>query len=198
MFARSEVDGAIATLQFFNEKVAKLMDLKFVAEITTQPGGAIVQYDRGKGWDSVFVGPSDETVDPVVLTLRFFMQNNERTSIQNVRRLYDQYDTPSSLRTSFETLADNLNASLDQPTNVFVEVRQALTYRDVLNIFIYGSLTHANPRWNKTYTDLRTTPFFPILQNDFVTTLAYFIRILSQMSRVNEQLLKHLRGTSDA
>ncbi len=194
MLKRTRIRRAIATLRLFQEKVEKLLSLKFVDEIRREAGGAIVEYHHEKGWDSIFVGPSDETLDAVVLTLRLFMQDNERISVRNVRRLYMETDLSSSLKQEFQALGENLNAQLDRATNIAIEEAKHLTFREVLHIFVYGSHAHTTPKWHRLHSELKTTPFFPLLQNDFVIALAFSLRILYKMSLVNRRAIAELEG----
>ena len=184
---------AIATLRLFDEKVEKLLALRFVDEIRKQAGGAVMEYRQGKGWEAIFVGPSDETLDAVILTLRLFIQDNERISIRNIRRLYTESGLQAGLGDEFRKLADNLNAQLNAATNISIEEGKRLTYRDVLQIFIYGSHAHMTPRWHRVYQDLKTTPFFPILQNDLVIALAYLLRTLHEMSLLNRRAIEQFQ-----
>jgi hypothetical protein len=193
MVKRTRIRRAVATLRLFEEKVQKLVGLKFVKEIREQKGGAIVEYKQGIGWDSVFIGPDDETLDAVVLTLRLFMQDNERISVRNVRRLYMESGLPTELRQEFCEVADHLNAQLDTCTNISIKEGERLTFREVLYIFVYGSHAHTTPRWHRLYCDLKTTPFFPILQNDFVITIAFVLRILHKMSLLNQRATDELQ-----
>jgi len=194
MLKSTRVKRAIDTLRLFQEKVEKLLSMKFVDELRRHSGGAIVDYRQGKGWDSVFVGPSEELQDAVILTLRLFMQDNERISIRNTRRLYMESVISSTLRADFAAGADHLNAQLDSHTNISIKEGEQLSYRDVLYIFVYGSHAHTTARWHRLYRDLKTTPFFPILQHDFVITLAFFLRILHKMSLLNKRAIAELEG----
>ena len=80
--------SAKETLELFNEKVDVLKNSRYLQELLKDPGSAIVEWQREKGWDSVFVGPQEESVCALILTLRFFMQNNESISVHNMAQLY--------------------------------------------------------------------------------------------------------------
>lgn len=177
MTKRTRIRQVIDTLHLFEDKVQKLLGLKFVSEIRDQAGGAIAEYKQGKGWDAIFVGPSEETLDAVILTLRLFIRDNERISVRNVRRLYMESGLPKELRDEFCRVADHLNAQLDTPTNMSIKEGERLTFREVLQIFVYGSNAHTTPRWHRLYRDLKTTPFFPVLQHDFVTLGGLWARL---------------------
>src|SRR5574341_324051 len=136
MVKRTRVRRAMDTLRLFDEKVEKLLALKFVNEIRQHAGGAIAEYRQGKGWDAIFVGPSDESLDAVILTLRFFIQNNERISLRNMRRLYMESDLTAEFREEFSRLAGHLNTQLDTATNISIKEGEQLTYREVLQILV--------------------------------------------------------------
>ena len=141
----------VEVLQLFNEMVTKLQSLGFSERFSRDGAHAIVEWRRGKGWDSVFVGPADDSVAAVVLTLRFFIQDNEPTSIRRVADLYQTEVKDSNLVKQFLDLRTELNTYLDSETNLGIEEERNLTRREIFDFFMYGDLAHANEGKYRTY-----------------------------------------------
>lgn len=182
----------IDTLRLFNDKVEKL----FRGTFNTQAGqgvGAMLEWREGEGWESIHIGPNEESVDAIALTLRFFIQDNESTSLHNMAALYSRLTVACDLRKQWLELRQRLNDFLDSPTNIALEETKRLSHRQVLELFMYGSLSHANPTKARTMEMLSQTPMFPILQTDFVQVVTVIIRILERMRMINRDIIQALR-----
>lgn len=180
----------LRVLERFNEKVEKLDRLRFLHDPAQV--GAIVEWRKGVGWDRVHVGPEEESIDAAVLSLRFFLQNNEPTSLCNMAVLYPVLGVSAALVTDFRQLRQELNQYLDSPSNLAISDDRQMTYREILELFLWGSLSHANSHHEATFRAVSQTPFFPLFQADFVATVRNFIRALGLMRDVNKRALAEL------
>jgi len=140
------------------------------------------------------VGPDDASRDATMLTLRFFLQNNEATSLANMAARYPELGVSSRLVSEFLRIRDELNAYLDGPSNLSISDDGPMTHRDILYVFLWGDLAHANGDHEATYRDLSQTPFFPLFQSDFVTTVRVFIHALTLLRGLNNEALAELRS----
>jgi hypothetical protein len=184
------------TLMLFNEKVEKLLRGSFRAQ-ASKGVGALVEWKRQTGWDSVYVGPSEESSDAIVLTIRFFIQDNEKISLRNMAELYRRLPVARAEADHCLELRDRLNAFLDRQTNVSIREEGPLTFREVIDLFVYGFLSHANKEKAAIMRDLSATPMFPIAEADFAHILNAMIRTLRRMSSFNRsiiEILKHGEG----
>jgi hypothetical protein len=59
---------------------------------------------------------------------------------------------------------------------------------------MYGDLSHANPKKRRTLKDLMGTPFFPVLQVDFVNVLNAFVVALSEFVSINDEAITQLKA----
>ena len=182
----------IEILQLFNEKVEKLLGSSLTPELKKQFGG-IIEWKRGESMKHVFVGPEGEPIDSFILTLRFFIQHNEATSLERMRDLYSKLNCPRQ-EAEFKALCDQLNNFLDRNTNMSIEQGRSLTYRDTFEIFVWGSLAHSNKEKRKIFEAISQTAMFPIFQTDFTKTLRGFLMVLGRMKEVNERALSILRS----
>ena len=98
----------IRILERFNEKVDRLRQRGFAEE--SKGGGAIVEWRKGSGWDGFHIGPSEKAVEATVLTLRFFLQNNESTSLAKVDKLYPNLNIEPQLSTQFCDIREQINS----------------------------------------------------------------------------------------
>ena len=151
-----------------------------------------MHWARGKGWDGSFEGPGAEALDATVLTLRQFMQDNDPISLANMRRAYQDPRISAGIREAFLDTSTKLNEFLDRETNISLEPSRNLTFRDVLDIFIYGGLAHSDPKYRATFQDLASGAFFPILQVDFVTAVGTFVSALQHMAVTNTRAIEAL------
>ncbi len=179
-----------ALLVLFNEKVERLASLSFSGR--ARGGEAIVAFQRDTGWDSVFVGPDEESIEALVLTVRLFMQNNDQLSLQKVRNLYASLPVSTELVADFSLQCEQLNRFLDSATNLSIEEGRQLTHRDILKIFVYGTYAHVTARYRTIFEGIRTTPFFPIFQAHLVAGVEVFLGCLVELKGVNTRALAEL------
>ncbi|MDP1571496.1 MAG: hypothetical protein Q8L86_15995 [Vicinamibacterales bacterium] len=158
------------TLHRFIEKANRLQEVSFFSR--SIPVGAGVEFDsETRAWEQQFWGPDDEATEAVVLTLRFFIQDNEPISLRNMRALYERELPSHPLADSVEVACAGLNEWLDDRTSLSIAETRFLTYRDVLEIFVYGAYAHMNERRRKQFEDIRATPFFSLFRLNLLFTL---------------------------
>ena len=181
-------------LDLFDAKVARLLSSKLAEEATAHLG-AIVDWNQARGWDSVFAGPEGEEVEAFVLTLRFLIQDNEPISLRNMRKLYDELPIPRGLAEEFRAQCQQLNDFLDSETGLSIEEGKRLTYRNILDLFVYGSLAHtSNARSRQAYREISRTDFFPLFQLHFVEALRAFLIACHFLQQVNGRARQHLQS----
>ena len=186
------IDDQIRILERFNEKVDRLRQGGFTEE--SAGGGAILEWRKGEGWNSIHVGAASKTVEATVLTLRFFVVSNEDTSLRKMAELYPKLNIEPRLSTRFCKIRDQVNSYLDAPSNLSISEEGPMTHGDIFDVFINGDLAHANnAEAEATYRSLRVTPLFPAFQADFTQTIQLFMSALNEMQRINCEALDQLR-----
>jgi len=179
----------LEVLKLFNEKVTHLQGLSITKYLKSQQVGALVEFQKGKGWDSIFIGPESEQIDAFVLTMRFFIQNNETTSIGNMRERYVSLPISGSTRKHVLSIISELNEFLDGKTNISIDESGPLTNRQVMELFVWGSRAHANTKKREIHQALSETAFFPILEVDFQIIIHAFLVALDRLKEVNESIV---------
>ena len=186
------IDDQIRILERFNEKVDRLKQRGFAEE--SRGGGAIVGWRKELGWDGIHIGPSEKTVETTALTLRFFTQDNESTSLSRMAKLYSNLNIEPQLSTQFCEVREQINSYLDAPSNLSISEEGPMTHQQIFDLFINGDLSHTNnPTTEANYRAICQTAFFPFFQNDFTKTVGLFISALNEIQQINCVALDQLR-----
>jgi hypothetical protein len=151
--------------------------------------------ERGKGVEIETRLPNQQEIGEFVLTFRFFIQDNERCSLRNLRRLYETMPVSSELRTEFLKLSDDLNKFLDsEPRDVKINIdKEPLTNRRIMEVFIYGDLAHANAEKAEVFANWKRNPLgFPFLELQFNNILEVILRAVGYAKHLNERAIEEL------
>ena len=174
-------------VEIFIETVNELRDSSFAKQIKNG-----VRVDLVVGQDGLFSrfdGPERDTVKAFLLTLRFFGQNNEETSLQNMSGRIQSFDVGGSLIEEFQRLRYELNTFLDEPLNVPVQAIGADTKLDVYNAFLYGIYAHANPTRRRKVKEWERNPFYADLEAQFCMIAAQYMAVLAKMAETCNRML---------
>jgi hypothetical protein len=121
-----------------------------------------------------------------------FMRDGDGISPAAMAGLYDSFSISAELKDELETHRSSLNAFLDSMSRLAISDEGPLTYREILDIFVWGEYAHVDPGHRQTYEDLRTTPFFPMFQNCLVEAIVAFARCISTMRDTNRRAAAEL------
>jgi len=195
-----KISEAISALELFNEKVHKLANSSFVRDMQGDDVGVKNSGKRTENGSFEVIskrnGPSSESIDVFALTLRFFVQNNERSSLANVAALYENFEFHEDLLGRFNSARVAVNSLLNASNDLGLSTDEGvLTNRQILDVYLYGDLAHGQIDKRDTYKDWRSMPPFGLL------TEACFIRIGGQIvsalmfiASVNELAIKQLKA----
>lgn len=183
---------AIRILQLFNEKAEKLQRSSFTKYVETETIGFTV-VPRGAVVDVYAVGPDPEVVEAFVLTLRFFVQDNEPTSFRNMGALYEELPIGKDLIRQFQEGRTAINSFLDRGSHMTVNGK-AFSNREILEVFLWGGLAHANPTKKATFDGwLADGHLYPLMQMSFHDTLVELLRFVFWVREHNSLALDSLR-----
>ena len=99
----------IKALKLFNEKASKLERYSFLKSIQQNESGITLNWKKDQGASVLRKGPDEESIDASILTIRFFIQDNEKCSIRNISKIYDKLEDKIALKKYFIGSRDNLN-----------------------------------------------------------------------------------------
>ena len=122
-----------------------------------------------------------------------FIQNNESTALSNIAKLYADANIEAEISAQLFEIRDALNSYLDAPSNLSISEEGPMSHRDILDLFIYGDLAHAN---NSTieanFRDISSTAFFPLFQEDFSQSVRVLVSALHEIQQLNVIALDRL------
>ena len=154
-----------------------------------------MEWRKGQGWDGFHIGPEEKTIQAFALTLRFFLMNIEDTSLCNMARLYESLQVECSLSTQFGEVRDLVNSHLDSQSNLSISEEGPMTHREILDLFMYGDLAHANDQQLvDDYRAISQTSFFPLFESEFTNTVLLLIGALKELQQINCIALEQLRS----
>ena len=185
----------IEALEYFNEKAEKLAKTSFAQQVTLHGTSVSLSGDSSGKIEIRRVGENDELTDAFVLTLRFFIQNNEKCSIGSIAKIYELLPVEDQLRKRFESARRVLNEALESESPVKIE-SDSLTYQEIMEVFIYGESAHGSKR--KIFDSWMRNPFAPlILKNQRDRVFGVMLRTIDYLAGINRELLTRPRS-SDA
>jgi hypothetical protein len=184
-------DEIISTLKLFNEKADKLRNSKFVASAVAD-SGVNLSWTEGQPAEVSRKGPDQENIDAFVLTLRFFLQDNEPISFRNLStNIYSSSLISEEHRHQFERARSALNDFLDG--NTMFNFGGIITRRELMNVFIFGDLSHANWEKKEKFEEwMASSLVSPFFENEFVTVLFEILNIVLFVQKLNQQVLADL------
>ena len=186
---RKDLDAMI----LFNEKVDKLNNNSFTKIISEGFG---INFFMKKDEDFVLEKrlPSDEEIDSFVLTIRFFIQDNELSSIRNLAtETYSKLPDYRKEKIEFINARNKLNNYLDSPNgSLKIEDNgKQLVPRKIYDTIIYGELAHSKNRFKRDkYKEWMSHPIKgQILKAEFVLILSNILNCISFFRTINESLI---------
>jgi hypothetical protein len=186
----------IEALLLFNQKVEKLESLSFIPKALEGTKASITWKELAAGYGKITterIGPTPESIDAFVLTFRFFIQNNEICSLHNLSRLYDTLCTNMELRNNFEEARSTINKFLGSGPQLGINfLGENLTYRKIMDIIIYGDLSHANKEKKVQLQQWMNSPLCSLIENALVSALVIFYQYVNRIKRINAEVLKEV------
>ena len=92
----------IRALKLFNEKADKLFNSEFIKKLCSKKCGFTLFFK--KGISGTLRGPNETSIEAFATTFRFFIQDNEPSSIRNLSKIYFRLKIPNCLKKEFKEL----------------------------------------------------------------------------------------------
>jgi hypothetical protein len=99
----------VEDLMLFNEKAQLLLESSFSDSMLREETGFIAEFKVGQKVDSVLISAEGESVIAAHATLRMFYQDNDRLSIRNIAKLYDNVFELDQFKQQVESIRSKLN-----------------------------------------------------------------------------------------
>ncbi|MDF1617303.1 hypothetical protein [Petrocella sp. FN5] len=177
----------IETLQIFNEKADKIFTSSFVEDFKNNGIKMNIKIDGGIGHIPTINIPDESFFDALILTLRFFIQDNEEISIRNLNEVYNKDNIKKELKDEFNGTRNELINFLGFNCHIN-DNGKSYSRREVFDIFIYGNYAHHTKR--KEYQVLKNNKFlYPMYCYEFTNILLEYIKSIAKIEAINVELL---------
>lgn len=184
----------IADLKLFNEKAALLLSSSFAAAMLRNQSGFLFSWKTGESCEAVLVGAEGESVDAAFLTLRMFMQNNDRISIGNMAKIYSQEQELVAHRSDFNSIRNQINDFLGSGNGIGFFGKN-YTNKEIIELLLYGSKGHTN---RAKEAELRSLLECPIVSQMFLNQVnnaaALLIKGIIAVAEINTKALSGIEG----
>jgi hypothetical protein len=213
----------LETLKYFNEKAETLKKYKRLMESVPERKIEFKKSPETLGKVEVTVeGPDDESIAACVLTIRFFLQNNEPISFCNMEAVYDKLATSQENKNNFKQIRDKLNNYLDSDSpfvmsannanpewilasdmnerftellNVSLDSGNKLTNREILDRFVYGEFAHGNKdKKEKLKQLLSSFGSDPVARYTFTGILIKIMIHIFDVEKINQDVINEMKG----
>lgn len=186
----------VEALRFFNKKADKLLGLSFTKTIFNKQTRIEVSMERDGPLTIRQWGPGDEATDAFVLTFRFFYQDNEGSSFRNMAEVYEALPVIKERKEVFQAIREAINEFLDRKSAINVDDYR-FSEREIIDIFVYGGMSHANKQKEREYEKWMSDPFIKALTTSyFVFNLGTVMQAILDVRALNEQVLAESKGAS--
>lgn len=195
------------------EKSNKLRDGHYV-RLIQERGGTHLSYSWKRGEDGTSgtttieqSRPDDDATDALILTFRFFIQKNEAPSFRWLAtHVLDDPGLSEEWKQEFTAVRDFLNTFLDRqsgynervvappPAGTSGEARLVGEYqwtnRQIMDVFIYGGMAHADPEKRETYERWKSNALgFPFVQQSFDNIIMTVLNAIARVGYLSEREL---------
>ncbi len=186
----------IEAIKLFNEKAQKLSSSSFVGKMVA--GESSVRISAKKGEPVKVQAKSlGESTDAFVLTLRMFMQDNDRISIHNMSELYERLPVPEQKKQTFKDLRKHLNDTLDEPSMIQMN-KKRFTKRELFETMLYGDLAHTDPEKRKIVDEMKQFGLiYPLAKAEFEGILAEFLSTITDIVILNTEVISNLKKSNE-
>jgi hypothetical protein len=178
----------LEVVRLFIEKSHRLLGSTFLKEAQGGMGWTLT----AKANESVSVqhrGPRWESVEAFVLTFRFFIQDNEPISIRKMVDVFSSDIATPGERSAFYKIREDVNRYLDRDS-MFKFGGKFATNREVMDVFIYGGMSHAKPgKKEKFDLWMRNSILGPAITSEFTTVLTTLLTAIEAIQRICVRLL---------
>ena len=213
----------LETLKYFNEKAETLKKYKRFMESIHERKVEFKQSPEKAGLGTITLqGPDDELIAACVLTIRFFIQDNEAISFRNMKEVYDNLDTSQQNKNEFNQIRDELNRYLDSGSPLVMSDKKAnsemilandlnerlaelsnasltsenrLSYREIRDLFIYGKLSHTNETKREKLKQLLSSSVSAAFAGYiFMGILIQIMRCIFAVEEINQDVISEMEG----
>lgn len=182
----------VRRLKLFNEKAEAIRDGRFVKQVF-QPHHGFTWLTPGDGtMQTEWRGADQDATKALALDLRYFIWSQKRDGInlEQIRELYEALPTGNAEKQKITDLLDSLDRTLDSIAIIISS--EPVTWRRLLEVFMYGGLAHANEREREIYQEWTRNETGALIRHDFEKIVKAMVLVICQIQHVNNEVIKAL------
>jgi hypothetical protein len=200
---RNHMSQDFATLRLFNEKVDRLLATGIAQRYQEELPEVIAEWHSVQLSDapnnvvlvagimnSCLSKHDQDEIDAFVLTFRMFIQQNDRSSISSLAKVYAKKWMPAEALSSFDSAKLALDEYLDSPILLQLQT-QRVTRRQLVDTIVYGGLAHSNVSKEAIYRGWIESGVSGFFWGEFVVTLKDILRYLAFFQELNLAVLEN-------
>lgn len=186
-------EDELYALRLFNEKAAKLESGGFVKGLLAH--GLRLTIDMQPHVTTYNLeGLDQDSIDAFVLNYRFFCQNNDAISFQNMSELYEDLPVEDKTKQTFKDVRKRLNGFLDSRSGFGIN-DDVHTYRRIVDTCVYGGFAHANKEKKKEYDRwMRTSGMAQMIFYEFSSAFIQILNCIVEVAALNDEVIKELEA----
>ncbi len=194
---QSKIRDHLGKLQLFNEKAQKLERSDFLRQFLVDGTSVKISFGQNEPVTVTTKLPTEGAIDAFMNNYRFFCQNNEGSSFQNIQNVYDRLPISKEIKNQFNNLRRNLNQYLDTPTEVNITINdRQLTKRELLDTLMYGLIVHSNVEKRGTINYWKKDSIlFSIISQEFSAILLDLLRYIQIVRNLNRDIINDLNSS---
>jgi hypothetical protein len=186
--SRSE---AIQKLKLFNAKIETLRRGTFIPKVFHEDHGVTMNFSAESPVTVEKCGADEEATLALAVTLRFFVQERDGISLEQVARIYDSLPVPDQYKQSAQRAFESIEVYMDSPAG-FNFNGETVTNRRLFNVFMYGGLAHANDDKRTEYEAWINSPVSLMMQYFFEDVAAHMVGAIVSFYAMNARTIEFL------
>jgi len=184
------------TLKIFVERAERVLRTRLVQQVLSRQLSCRMDWKEGQGMTIDYPDCHEDDRDAFVLSLRLFIQNNDKISIYNIAKIIEDLPFSDAIKAPFHEQRSELNRYLDA-TPFFRAGAEPKNYRELLNTIIYGDLSHFDPKLRPMLQRWMADPFvWPHMQTQFLMVCQTIVLCLTVFRTVAQMALDELANPS--
>mgnify|MGYP006967019977 CR=1 FL=1 len=191
-YGNDMVKKEIEVLKLFVDRIERLLRSRLTQHILQHQIGCKIFWEEGKNIKIEYPQCDEDDCYSFILSLRFFIQNNDEISIEKISNLIERLPLSNQIKEPFKHNREELSRYLDSPP-FCMAFGEPKSYRDLFNTFIYGDLAHLNENLRSVYSRWLKDPLvWPHMQTQFFMVLQNFLLCLSAFRNVALMAIEEL------
>lgn len=176
-------DSIYPTLERFIEKFLKLEGSRFVESISKE-FRLDIHITSGEPIKTESIRPDQDNIDAFVLNFRYFIQDNETTSIRNLQKIFNSDLVTFEEKKNFNQLRKNIKKYLESSSNLAMFEKE-FTHGELMDIFIYGGISHATEDKEQKFRSLMAREDTrELFWHKFVLILSFMLQAIKYIHNI--------------